>query len=104
MRDARVYRVAERRDATLIANLHADNWRRTYRGNFRDAYLDSDVVSDRRAVWRQRLDEPQPNQCVYVACDGTSIVGFICAYGAHDPEWGSFVDNLHVTVESQRRG
>jgi ribosomal protein S18 acetylase RimI-like enzyme len=36
--------------------------------------------------------------------DGADVVGFVCAYGAHDPAWGSFVDNLHVAGERKGQG
>jgi ribosomal protein S18 acetylase RimI-like enzyme len=39
-----------------------------------------------------------------LAFDGANLVGFVCAYGAHDPERGSFVDNLHVARASKRHG
>ena len=55
-------------------------------------------------VWRERLDRPPGNQFVQLAVDGTTLVGFVCAYGAHDPQWGSFVDNLHVATASKRNG
>jgi hypothetical protein len=29
-------------------NLHADSWRRHYRGAYADAFLDGDVLADRR--------------------------------------------------------
>lgn len=98
------YRIAESRDAPLIAALHAENWRRTYCGNFRDEFLDGDVFADRQAVWNVRFAQPAPNQYAGVAIDGATLVGFVCVYGAHDPEWGSLVDNLHVKVNMQRRG
>jgi GNAT superfamily N-acetyltransferase len=31
-------------------------------------------------------------------------VAFVCAYGGHDPQWGSFIDNIHVVGESKRSG
>ena len=53
-------------------------------------------------MWRERLDRPPGNQLVQLAVDGANLVGFVCAYGTHDPQWGSFVDNLHVTTASKR--
>lgn len=37
------YRPANYSDASGVAALHAENWRRAYRGNFRDEYLDGDI-------------------------------------------------------------
>ncbi|HEV8121363.1 MAG TPA: GNAT family N-acetyltransferase [Candidatus Polarisedimenticolia bacterium] len=98
------YRPATPGDATDIASLHAENWRRGYRGNFRDEYLDGDVHADRLRVWTARLRQPADNQFVGVAVQGDRVVGFVCAFGAHDHAWGSFIDNLHVEVGWQRHG
>jgi hypothetical protein len=35
-------------DADSIAALHADSWRRHYRGAYLDSYLDGDAVSERQ--------------------------------------------------------
>ena len=32
------------------------------------------------------------------------MVGFVCAYGTHDPQWGSLIDNLHVLAAHKRTG
>jgi ribosomal protein S18 acetylase RimI-like enzyme len=98
------YRPATPSDAEAVALLHARSWRESYRGIFRDAFLDGDLPGERLRVWRERLDRPPPNQLVQLAFDRSDLVGFVCAYGAHDPEWGSFIDNLHVARESKRQG
>jgi ribosomal protein S18 acetylase RimI-like enzyme len=98
------YRPAEPSDAEAIAQLHARSWRENYRGAFHDAFLDGDLPQERLRVWRQRLDHPPENQLVQLAVDDTNLVGFVCAYRAHDPQWGSFVDNLHVARAFKRYG
>lgn len=98
------YRLARPDDAEAVASLHARSWRESYRGSFSDAFLDGDLVGERLAVWRERLERPAPEQLVRLALDGGALVGFVCAYGAYDPEWGSFVDNLHVVAEAKRKG
>jgi ribosomal protein S18 acetylase RimI-like enzyme len=98
------YRTATARDAEPIARLHARSWRESYRGAFRDEFLDGDLPGERLRVWRERLDRPADNQLVQLAVDGADLVGFLCAYGAHDPNWGSFVDNLHVAGAHKRNG
>jgi ribosomal protein S18 acetylase RimI-like enzyme len=98
------YRPANHSDAPGIAALHAENWRRAYRGNFRDDYLDGDIFSERQSVWNARLGDPVSNQYVCVATQDARIVGFVCAFGSHDCEWGSFIDNLHVDTQLQRSG
>jgi len=91
-------------DAETIAHLHARSWRENYRGAFLDAFLDGDLCGERLRVWRERLDQPASNQFVQVALDRTHLVGFICAYAAHNPQWGSLIDNLHVAHAFKRSG
>jgi ribosomal protein S18 acetylase RimI-like enzyme len=98
------YRPATAADADQIARLHAESWRRTYRGMMRDEFLDGDVVEDRLAVWGERLRSPVANQHVVVAEDGGEIRGFVCVYGDDDARWGSLVDNLHVRHDVQKGG
>jgi ribosomal protein S18 acetylase RimI-like enzyme len=90
------YRPAIASDAEAIADLHARSWRENYRGAFLDSFLDGDLPAERLSVWRERLEHPSGNQLVQLAVEGTNLAGFVCAYGGHDPEWGSLVDNLHV--------
>lgn len=80
-----IYRQANVADQEQIAQLHAENWRHTYRGLFSDAFLDHDVVDDRLQVWAQRLASPPQNQCVLVAMEQTKVRGFVCVYGQDDP-------------------
>ena len=98
------YRPAKPADAEAVALLHARSWRENYRGAFSDAFLDGDLPGERLRVWRKRLDDPPADQFVQLAVDGTTPLGFVCVYGAHDPEWGSFVDNLHVADAAKRQG
>jgi GNAT superfamily N-acetyltransferase len=98
------YRVAELADAEAIAQLHARSWRESYRGSFLDSFLDGDLPAERRRVWSERLERPAANQLVLLAEAGAELLGFVCAYGAHDPAWGSFIDNLHVVAEAERHG
>jgi len=98
------YRPAKPSDTDAIALLHTRSWRENYRGAFSDAFLDGELPDERMRVWRARLDHPPENQFVQLAFDATKLVGFVCAYGAHDPQWGSFVDNLHVANAAKRNG
>jgi ribosomal protein S18 acetylase RimI-like enzyme len=90
------YRRAEACDAQAIAELHARSWREHYRGSFLDAFLDGDLPGERLRVWRERLETPADGQFVQLALAATGLAGFVCAYGDHDPRWGSLIDNLHV--------
>jgi ribosomal protein S18 acetylase RimI-like enzyme len=99
-----IYRAAQAADREQIARLHADSWRRTYRGLFSDHFLDYEADADRLQLWEQRLHSPRTDQCVFVADERGSVNGFICVYGDDDPQWGSLIDNLHVAHATKRRG
>jgi ribosomal protein S18 acetylase RimI-like enzyme len=97
-------RQARESDADDVARLHAASWRTAYRGALSDAYLDGPIEAERAALWRGRLGQPAEYQLVLVAESAGRIVGFACAYGGHDPQWGTFLDNLHVVPELKRQG
>ena len=98
-----LFRVADAADAVAIAHLHADSWRRHYRGAYSDAFLDGRLVADRLAVWTELLAEPDPRRHTLLAEDG-GVVGFANTLFDHDRKWGALLDNLHVTGEHKRRG
>jgi ribosomal protein S18 acetylase RimI-like enzyme len=100
-----IYRRATAEDVEGIAALHADSWRRHYRGAYSDAFLDSDVFADRLAVWTERLSSPAPvdDACTIVADNG-DIVGLAHTFFDEDPEFGALLDNLHVRHDVQRKG
>lgn len=97
------FRLAGPADAEAVARLHADSWRRHYRGAYSDAFLDGDVVDDRLAVWTNLLREPDPGRCTIIADDG-GLVGFASTLFDEDPKWGALLDNLHVAEGHKRRG
>jgi GNAT superfamily N-acetyltransferase len=97
------FRLAGPGDAQAVAHLHAQSWRRHYRGAYSDAFLDGDVVADRLAVWTDRLREPDPRRYTILAETG-SLVGFANAFFNDDPTWGALLDNLHVVDGNKRRG
>jgi ribosomal protein S18 acetylase RimI-like enzyme len=97
------FRLAGPDDAEAVANLHADSWRRHYRGAYSDAFLDGDVFADRLAVWTDLLRETSPRRCTVLAEDG-SLVGFANTLFDDDPIWGALLDNLHVAEGHKRRG
>ena len=104
------YRAAGPDDAGSVARLHADSWRRHYRGTYADAYLDSDILTDRRAVWSARLAAAAgtatlpAGTATLLAEDDTGPVGFVHVVFDDDDRWGSLVDNLHVAPGRQRAG
>jgi len=99
------YRAATARDVGAIARLHADSWRRHYRGSYSDAYLDGDVEAGRLAVWTDRLQTArQTDQCTIIAERDGVVVGFAHTILNADPTWGALLDNLHVAHELKGRG
>ncbi|MEU8789284.1 GNAT family N-acetyltransferase [Streptomyces sp. NPDC048643] len=90
-------------DAAKVASLHADSWRRHYRGAYADSFLDGDVVADRRSVWSSRLAVPGDNVTVVAEYD-SELAGFVHVVFDADERWGSLVDNLHVVHGRQRTG
>ncbi len=98
------FRVAVKSDAEQIAALHAQSWRRAYRGMMPDEFLDGPVVAERIAVWRERLREERADRKVCLAVSDSRLVGFVCVYGSEDAVWGSYIDNLHVTSDLHRSG
>ncbi|WP_163505961.1 GNAT family N-acetyltransferase [Fodinicola acaciae] len=97
------FRRARADDAAEVATLHADSWRRHYRGAYADSFLDGDVVADRHAVWSERLAAPSASATVLAEREG-ELVGFVHVMFDKDERWGSLVDNLHVRHDQQRGG
>ncbi|GGC69829.1 N-acetyltransferase [Undibacterium terreum] len=94
-------RTATLSDALAIAYLHAENWRLIYRGMLSDAYLDHEVHAERLASWEERLRSPAENQYIVVAEDQGIVRGFACAFANEHPQWGHYLDNLHVAADSK---
>lgn len=99
-----VFRPAAAEDAEAVARLHADSWRHHYRGAYSDEFLDGDVAAERLEVWTERLAAPGRSTATILAEEGDHVLGFVHVVLDDDPEWGSLVDNLHVTRPRKRRG
>jgi ribosomal protein S18 acetylase RimI-like enzyme len=93
-------RPASLADAPIVARLHAESWRRHYRGAYADSFLDGDVMADRLAVWSARLASPV-GSLTLIADDDAGFVHVVCG---KDERWGSLLDNLHVVPGKQRCG
>lgn len=98
------FRAAEAADADDLAALHADSWRRHYRGAYADSFLDGDVLADRQATWRRRLQTPDRPSHTIVAVDDGDLVAFAHVVFDDDETYGSLLDNLHVVKGRQRSG
>lgn len=98
------YRRAIADDASAIAGLHADSWRRHYRGAYLDSFLDGDVDADRLAEWTDRLSRPRTDRHTVVAEIHGSVAGFAHVILDADPTWGAYLDALHVRHDLKRHG
>jgi ribosomal protein S18 acetylase RimI-like enzyme len=90
------YRRASTDDVDEIAALHADSWRRNYRGAYLDSYLDGDVVADRQAVWAERISAGGRGTITIVVEDGEAVLGFAHTVLDAHTDLGALLDNLHV--------
>jgi GNAT superfamily N-acetyltransferase len=97
-------RQAQFSDYRDIAKLHAESWKRNYRGILSDNYLDNEADNDRLNTWLHRLSEPEKNQIITVAIFNKDIVGFCCTILNDDLLFGSLIDNLHVSTIMQKTG
>ena len=97
-------RIASQNDAKHIAELHTLSWQDTYLGALTKQYLAEIAPKERSMVWIDRLKNPKDNQLVLVAEDEDKIVGFGCVYFDKNPEWGAYLDNLHVSKSYQSKG
>jgi GNAT superfamily N-acetyltransferase len=97
-------RLADASDAPGVARLHADSWRRHYRGAYSAAYLDGDLDVDRLTVWSTRLEQSSDDHFTVVAEADATLVGFAHATRDAGSTWGAFVENVHVAHPWQGRG
>jgi len=98
------YRAARPGDAQAIAGLHADSWRRHYRGAFTDAFLDGEAAAFLGDMWAGRFAAPDPSNRTILAERDGKVVGLAHTVLGSDPTWGALLDNLHVSHELKRQG
>lgn len=98
------FRAAGPGDAHAIAGLHADSWRRHYRGAYSDAFLDNGTCGYLRPLWTERLAILSPQARTILAERDGVVVGLAHTLLGEDATWGAFIDNLHVAYGLKRRG
>ena len=98
------FRQASIEDKDRIAQLHAQSWQTTYRGMLNDDYLDHSVLPEMLGHWQQRLAHHNADQWVLLAEENTYLRGFSCVFFNTDPDFGAYLDNLHVGETGQGRG
>jgi ribosomal protein S18 acetylase RimI-like enzyme len=91
-------------DHTAIARLHSANWRQSYRGILSDFYLDEVVEQNHFQDWKRQLGSPASNQLVLIAAMDQAVIGFARYLFDDDPEFGTLLENLHVSKDLQRNG
>jgi GNAT superfamily N-acetyltransferase len=99
-----LFRIANQTDFETIVVLHANSWKRAYRGIYTDYYLDHEVENDRRQVWQERLFVNPQNQHVIIAEFDNVPCGFVSIFPNEDQQYGSLIDNLHVKFDFQNMG
>jgi GNAT superfamily N-acetyltransferase len=98
------YRTARPGDAQAIAGLHADSWRRHYRGAFTDIFLDAEAAGFLGDMWAGRFAAPDPSTRTILAERDGAVVGLARTVLGRDPTWGALLDNLHVSYNLKRQG
>lgn len=90
-------------DVPAIAELHADNWRKTYAGIMPAEYLDNQIDKERVEVWTQRLGDDFDSWVVLMLEDDMGrLVGFTSLMV--DSAGDNYLENLHVRFGQQSRG
>ena len=98
------YGIGDKNDLIEIANLHALNWDKFYRGIMTDEYLDNEVYDERLNVWTKRFKNDNPKMAIITAKSGNTLVGFACHFIDYDPIHGHYLDNLHVHPDYRGKG
>ena len=98
------FRQANDSDARNIAALHALSWQNTYQGILSRAYLDSEVIHEKRSIWQDRLSPGIERPWVLLAENDSDLCGFSCIYLNHDSQYGALMDNLHVSPACRGMG
>jgi GNAT superfamily N-acetyltransferase len=88
----------------MLAAMHAASWRDAYRGLLSDEFLDSEAVADRISVWTERMQHPDEACFGFIAELDGGPIGFSFLHGAHDPRWGTLLDNIHVLPGFKGKG
>ncbi len=100
------FRTAIPADREAIASLHISLGQRVYAGILPDPYLTDVMPREKTALWEQRLAlGPDPERLsVTVAEDASGLAGFACFLFDEETAFGTYLHNLYVSPEHQRRG
>ncbi|HEX8864749.1 MAG TPA: GNAT family N-acetyltransferase [Lentzea sp.] len=78
-------RLADVSDAAAVALVHVRTWQVVYRGHMPDDLLDNLSVEQRTSMWERLI----PSGGVWVALDGSEVVGFAAAGPSRDDDASS---------------
>ncbi|MDF3832487.1 GNAT family N-acetyltransferase [Cupriavidus basilensis] len=84
-------------DAALIADLHTRSWQFAYHGQLPADYLEHTAPAERLQTWQARLQQgaEAPLEVILARVDGEPA-GFYCLQPEAEPQFGIYLDNLHV--------
>lgn len=98
-------RPAQARDAPGIAAIHCASWRDTYSNVLSPEFLAGPIEQNRSELWSARLAAPDEARQVLVAeSPATGPAAFLSAYRDADAQWGSLIENLHVSLVLRGQG
>jgi hypothetical protein len=97
-------RIATADDGALIARLHTASWRSAYRAILNPNFLAGPIEEDRLSAWMSRIAQQDPHELIIIAEAADEPIGFVCAVGAEDDQWGTLIDNLHLLPAAKGRG
>jgi GNAT superfamily N-acetyltransferase len=99
-------RRATQNDATAIARVRVDAWRKTYKGMIPDTYLAAMRVEDSTTLWLRVLTASSNRTSVFVATDGADVVGFAAGNLLAEPKHGldAELTAIYLRGERQRAG
>ena len=92
-------------DAALLARLHTESWRSAYATLLDPDYLTNEMEGERSAHWQAHLPAVLAGLGhIFIAERAGETLGFVCVLRERDPDWGGYVDNLHVRPQLRGAG
>ncbi|KSU83311.1 L-amino acid N-acyltransferase YncA [Fictibacillus enclensis] len=92
-------------DEEAIAFVHVDSWRTTYKGIVDEEYLQNMSVEDRKEMWKGIIENPLPENYLFVASINQEIIGF-CSGGPNRSgryPYDGELYAIYILQEYQRR-
>jgi ribosomal protein S18 acetylase RimI-like enzyme len=90
--------------ASICADLHTASWNIAYRGILSDAWLDNEMPANRQAHWQKAVKTTDVTRHTILASLDGQPAGFLCLMPDGQPEWGGYIDNLHVRPDAKGSG